>query len=203
MTRVLPDAPRLPLLPELSEHNSLYHHDSLRRSSKVEHDSDRRSKRLSRESHSVEKRSKSHGRAYKRNNHRNTVSDSDSSFESESESLTANGDKGSTSKNKKRAAKRKRHLLLETSDLESDASAGSTTRRRKKSVSKSAFVRKRSKGRTSVRPKLGLISTKSDSESSDASVTVVPRKSLNRKNSNDAETEARPKKMYRVKKSTA
>lgn len=201
-TRVLPDAPRLPLLPESSEHDSHYHHDSLRRSSKVERDSYQRSKRLSRESHSTEKRSELRGRAYGRNNRRNTVSDSDSSFESEGKSLTANGDKKSLSKNEKRTAKRKHQLSLETSDLVSDMSE-STTRHKKKSVSKSASVRKRSKSRTSDRPKLGLISSKSDSESSDVSVTIVPRKCLNRKNSNDEETETRPKKMYRVKKSRA
>lgn len=73
----------------------------------------------------------------------------------------------------------------------------STTRRGKQLKSRST-----PKSRSSRKRRLGVVATKSDSESSEASVTVVPRNSLRRKSVTSQESEeSRPKKMYRVKKS--
>lgn len=200
MFRVLPDAPRLPLLAESSNrsYESPYHHDSLKRT--MPHQHSRRGQhhgQVSTDSRHSKRRlhHKNGAETVSENGHAHT----DSDFPSDSDSKLSAAKSCHNTKNAQhratdgKASRRRKH---ERSDSESGMSE-STTRRGKQLKSRST-----PKSRSSRKRRLGVVATKSDSESSEASVTVVPRNSLRRKSVTSQESEeSRPKKMYRVKKS--
>lgn len=198
--RVLPDAPRLPPLPDSSNrsYESPYHHDSLKRITPHQHSPRRRHRQVSTDSyHSKRKLHHKNGTGtVSENGHAATDSDFSSDSDSKS-SATKNRHKTKDTRHRATDRKTSKKQKQENSESESGMSE-STTRHAKKSKSRQSAPKEHS----SRKRRLGVVATKSDSESSEASVTIVPRNSLRRKSMTSQESEdSRPKKMYRVKKS--